>query len=169
METVDDKGKIAFDFGQCDEIIEDVMWKQFWLFFVALFFTCLFMFLMQNFLEAPDGPYKNEVKLSIYVMKQLFVLVGVFFLFRRAVLFQSFVMDYCYKVAACQALNRMRDPNWIGDEKTRNGITEHIYHTALKIIAENPTRLLGSWEQENSESAIVRTSVPVAGTQTPGG
>jgi hypothetical protein len=147
--TESKKGEIVFDFGKCDEIVENVIRKQFVLFVVPLCFTWLFMFLMQNFLKAPDGPYKHEVEVSIYVIKQLFVIMGVFYLFRSAILFQSAVMDYSYKVALCKSLNSMRDLEIQGGEMGSE-IQTQIYHTALKIIAENPTRLLGSWEQENS-------------------
>lgn len=110
----------------------------------------------QAFPQPTSGaPYKYETKLTIYLIHHLILLGTIPYCLRKAVLLHNVAMDYRYKELACELL--------ASAVKTQNNgnpseITKQITHTALKIIAENPTRLLGSWEQQFPDSTTAQRS-----------
>ncbi len=117
---------------------------------------------------APIGAYKYQIELIIYIMHYLILLVATISLYRRAVFIQSVAMDYRYKQLTCELLASAIKIEADHNNGTLSEITMQITHTALKIIAENPTRLLGSWERPHSESATAEPlgDVRIAGAKS---
>ncbi|MEN9283861.1 MAG: hypothetical protein RLZZ179_1354 [Verrucomicrobiota bacterium] len=128
------------------------------LFFLVFLFMAVFSFASFDTASpqpTPGAPYKYETKLTIYLIHHLILLATLPYCIRKAVLLHNVAMDYRYKELACELL--------ASAVKTQNNgnpseITKQITRTALKIIAENPTRLLGSWEQQLPDSTTAQRS-----------
>jgi hypothetical protein len=107
---------------------------------------------------APSGAYEHAIKITIYILNYLITLGATISVSRRAVLIHSVAMDYQYKQVAFELLASALKTQVDHGKDQIPEITKQITHTALKIIAENPTRLLGSWEQQLPDSTTAQRS-----------
>jgi hypothetical protein len=129
----------------------------------AIVFLTILAFLWFSFDRAfpqptSGAPYKYETKLTIYLIHHLILLGTILYCLRKAVLFHSVAMDCQYKKVACELLTSALKIQADHGKDQIPEIRKQITHTALKIIAENPTRLLGSWEQELPDSTTAQRS-----------
>lgn len=114
---------------------------------------------LYRFPDPPDGPYKHEVELAVHVANYILLSATLLVLLRRLMLTQIILLDEKHKRIALDHIADFQENQLTkAPQNPKDDFTKQITHTALKIIAENPTRLLGSWEQQFPDSTTAQRS-----------